>query len=102
MAIIRPNNRFFNRAFRLLPSTPSAVEPRSFASADSCTESPAEQFSLDPARDGVCIAALRRVKLDIGVRSFKDGKSGNWRWTLPPQEDEYPPLTTGKMVKLIT
>ena len=38
-------------------------------------------------RDGVCISTLRRAKFDIGVRSSKDGKSGVWWWTLPPQED---------------
>jgi hypothetical protein len=32
MAINRPNNRFFNRAFRLQASTPPAIEHPSFAS----------------------------------------------------------------------
>ena len=35
----------------------------------------------------VALATLRRAKFDIGVRSSKDGKSGAWRWTLPPPED---------------
>jgi hypothetical protein len=34
MAINRPNNRFFNRAFRLQASTPPAIEHLSFASLD--------------------------------------------------------------------
>ena len=38
-------------------------------------------------RDGVCIRTLRRAKFDIRVRSSKDGKSGVWWWTLPPQEE---------------
>jgi hypothetical protein len=37
-------------------------------------------------RDGVCIATLRRAEFDIGVRSSKDGKSGAWWWTLPPED----------------
>ncbi len=47
------------------------------------------QGSIEVAaeRDGVCITTLRRAKFDIGVRSSKDGKSGAWWWTLPPQED---------------
>jgi putative DNA primase/helicase len=47
------------------------------------------QYSIEIAaeRDGVCITTLRRAKFDIGVRSSKDGKSGAWWWTLPPQED---------------
>jgi putative DNA primase/helicase len=47
------------------------------------------QSSIEIAaeRDGVCIATLRRAKFDIGVLSSKDGKSGAWWWTLPPQED---------------
>ena len=47
------------------------------------------QGSIEVAaeRDGVCTATLRRAKFDIGVRSSKDGKSGAWWWTLPPQED---------------
>ena len=49
MAINRPNNRFFNRAFRLQASTPPAIEHLSFASPDSCTESTAEHFSLEQA-----------------------------------------------------
>jgi hypothetical protein len=49
MAINRLNNRFFNRAFRLQVSTPPAIEPLSFASADSCTESTAEHISQEPS-----------------------------------------------------
>jgi hypothetical protein len=50
---------------------------------------PQTQHSIEIAaeRDGVCIATLRRAKFDIGVRSSKDGKSGVWFWTLPPEED---------------
>jgi hypothetical protein len=53
------------------------------------------QTSIEIAaeRDGVCIATLRRAKFDIGVRSSKDGKSGAWWWTLPPEEDWYPSST---------
>src|ERR1700688_495667 len=50
MAINRPNNRFFNRAFRLQASTPPAIEHLSFASPDSYTESTAEHFGLEPSR----------------------------------------------------
>lgn len=39
-------------------------------------------------RDGVCVATLRRAKFDIGIRSTKDGRSGTWSWTLPPEEDD--------------
>ncbi len=49
MAINRPNNRFFNRAFRLQASTPPPIEHLSFASPDSCTESAAEPSSLEQA-----------------------------------------------------
>jgi hypothetical protein len=49
MAINRPNNRFFNRAFRLQASTPPAIEHLSFASPDSCTESAAEPSSPEQA-----------------------------------------------------
>jgi hypothetical protein len=49
MAINRPNNRFFNRAFRLQASTPPAIEHLSFASADSCTESAAEPSTPEQA-----------------------------------------------------
>src|SRR5713226_206406 len=49
MAINRPNDRFFNRAFRLQASTPPAIEHLSFASPDSCTESAAEPSSLEQA-----------------------------------------------------
>jgi hypothetical protein len=49
MAINRPNNRFFNRAFRLQASTPPAIEHLSFASPDSCTESTAEPSSSEQA-----------------------------------------------------
>jgi AAA domain len=46
------------------------------------------QGSIEVAaeRDGVCITTLRRAKFDIGVRSSKDGKSGAWWWTLPPED----------------
>ena len=47
-------------------------------------------------RDGVCIATLRGAKFDIGVHSSKDGKSGAWSWTLPPPEDEYPPVNQAR------
>jgi hypothetical protein len=42
-------NRFFNRAFRLQPSTPPAIEHLSFASPDSCTESTPEPSSPEQA-----------------------------------------------------
>ena len=115
MAINRPNDRFFNRAFRLQASIPPAIEHLSFTSPDSGTESAAEPSSPEQAmipqqammqdalsphtssplpadadateRDGVCIATPRRAKFDIGVRSSKDGKSGAWWWTLPHPED---------------
>jgi hypothetical protein len=47
------------------------------------------QHSIEIAaeRDGVCVATLRRAKFDIGVRSNRDGRSGTWSWTLPPEED---------------
>jgi hypothetical protein len=51
MAINRPNNRFFHRAIRLQASTPAAMEHLSSGSADSCTESTAEHFSLEPSRE---------------------------------------------------
>ena len=35
------------------------------------------------AREGVCIATLRRAKFDLGVRSVKDGVKGVWYWSLP-------------------
>jgi hypothetical protein len=56
------------------------------------------QGSIETAaeRDGVCITTLRRAKFDIGVRNSKDGKSGVWWWTLPPQEDEYPPVNQAR------
>jgi hypothetical protein len=44
-------------------------------------------IELAAERDGVCIRTLRRAKFDIRVRSSRDGKSGVWLWTLPPQED---------------
>ncbi len=47
-------------------------------------------------RDGVCITTLRRAKFDIGVRSSKDGKSGVWWWTLPPTEDDFPPVNEAR------
>jgi hypothetical protein len=49
MAINRPNDRFFNRAFRLQASTPPAIEHLAFAPPDSCTESAAEPSSLEQA-----------------------------------------------------
>ena len=49
MAIKQPNNRFFHRAFRLQDSAPPATGLLSFASADSCTMSTAEHFSLEQA-----------------------------------------------------
>jgi putative DNA primase/helicase len=49
MAINRPNNRFFTRAFRPQASTPSAIEHLSFASPDSCTEGAAGPSSLEQA-----------------------------------------------------
>jgi AAA domain-containing protein len=47
------------------------------------------QHSIEIAaeRDGVCVTTLRRAKFDIGVRSNRDGRSGTWSWTLPPEED---------------
>ena len=47
------------------------------------------QHSIEIAaeRDGVCVATLRRAKFDIGVRSNRDGRSGTWSWTLPPEDD---------------
>src|ERR1700739_2882652 len=51
MAINRPKNRFFNRAFRLQATTPPAIKHLSFASADSRTESTAEHFSLEPSSE---------------------------------------------------
>jgi hypothetical protein len=49
MAIKQPNSRFFHRACRLQASTPPAIGHLSFASADSCTKSTAEHFSLEQA-----------------------------------------------------
>ncbi len=40
----------------------------------------------DAARDGVCIATLRRAKFDLGVLTAKEGPYGSWYWALPPQE----------------
>ena len=61
---------------------------------DALPETQAHLVVLDPG-DGLWEVDYR-IGEGGGVRSSKDGKSGAWWWTLPPQEDEYPPVNQAR------
>jgi hypothetical protein len=46
-------------------------------------EVPSKQVEEEAQEIGITKATLRRAKKELGIKPFKDGMKGGWRWVLP-------------------
>src|SRR6202043_3169880 len=92
IAVARGCRRNRNRHRYRLPCRPPAPTRRMALAAQARRRHVSDDFrEPGSGKTWVALATPRRAKFDI-VRSSKDGKSGALWWTLPPPEDEYPPV----------